>query len=221
MVGNLYYYLLINVLRTYVPGFETLWNRAKWVGTAFLWDETDSASPILALLFRDMEAARQIFRNWRTEIGQHDRDEALRVTIVRHVNKAVPYSYRVIIGINPAVAFAGAETKRAIMISRINTMMPTSDYNLSRFLKCHTQFGSYFLAYAVLEDGQAQPVAMLESCISKHKIFVRDAWEIGRNNPDCVAIQEGDDPIIPPGQDHAPVVELMRWRREGKSGDRE
>ncbi|MDD5677069.1 MAG: hypothetical protein PHW60_03635 [Kiritimatiellae bacterium] len=201
---------------------EALWNRAKWSGTVFLWDERFSAPPILALLFRDPKAAGQIFSNWRKEFGQGDRKEFLRISIVRHMQKTAPHSYRIVIGVNPTVAFAASETKQAFMISRINTMEPNSDYNLTKFLKCFHKFGQYFLGYAILQDGQSQPQAVLDSCIGKRELYVREAWEIGRHDPDCIAIQKDDDPIIPSGQENVPVLEAIRWLRDcasGTSGD--
>jgi hypothetical protein len=50
---------------------------------------------------------------------------------------------------------------------------------------------------------------------------VRDAWEIGPNDPDAVALRDDDDPMIPEGQEDAPVLRAMKWLREfgQQSGD--
>ena len=196
---------------------ETLWNRAKWSGTGFLWDEGDSAPPVLALAFKEADAARLIFSHWRKEIGSQDRDEMLRVSIIRHMDKNSPHSYRVIIGINPSVVFSESETKQGIMISRINTMVPSSDYNLTQFLQSFKQIGGYFLAPAVIEEEMSPLLPLLETCIAKRDLFVREAWEIGRHDPDCMGIKPDDDPSIPHEQANAPVLELLTWLRARES----
>ncbi len=48
----------------------------------------------------------------------------------------------------------------------------------------------------------------------KRELYVREAWKIGRNDVDAVAIKEEDEPIIPSGQENPPVLELLRWKRE-------
>lgn len=45
--------------------------------------------------------------------------------------------------------------------------------------------------------------------ILKSEVRFRSAWEIGENDPDIVAIQEGDNPIIPEGIDNAPVLTAL------------
>ena len=38
-------------------------------------------------------------------------------------------------------------------------------------------------------------------------------WEIGRHDPDMAAIFADDDPLVPPDEASAPVVELLAWKR--------
>lgn len=42
---------------------------------------------ILALAFRNAEAAKQIFHFWRGELGDQDVEGRLRIVIVRGINK--------------------------------------------------------------------------------------------------------------------------------------
>lgn len=191
---------------------ETLWDNAEWSGTAFMWSPGDSNPPILAFLFRDKLAAGMIFSNWRKEIGKQDHGEILRISIIRHINKKAPHWYRVIVGTNPDAILGETGIKRAVMVSRINTMEPSSDYNLTEFLRMYNRFGGYFLAYGIFKDGQS-PESIFDNCIIKRKLYVREAWEIGRYDQDAVGIFEDDDPIIPPDQKDAPLVELLKWQK--------
>lgn len=192
---------------------QSIWDKARWVATAYVGVEDDSQPGILALVFKNAEAAATIFRKWREEFGSDDDNEVLRVCIIRHIHKAKPYSYRVVIGMHPEVAFRGGDTKRAVMVSRINTMGPISDSNLQKFIQTYNRHNKYGLCYAVIQDDGGFPKIDFKSGIVKKTIHIRDAWEIGINDCDGVAILRDDDPIIPVGQPNAPVIELLRELR--------
>ena len=82
---------------------EKLWDRAVWSGTGFLLTPGDAQPPILALIFKDREAASEIFAEWRKEFGKRDEKNLLRLSIVRGINKNKPFYYRVVIGTNPTM----------------------------------------------------------------------------------------------------------------------
>ena len=193
---------------------EVLWHKAGWFGMAFLWGPDDSAPPAIAPMFRDAEAAASIFAQWRRELGVHDTDERLRVAIIRRINRKTPYVYRVIIGVNPTWAFSRPGIKTVVMLSRIRTMTPSSDYNLEGFLRRYRTHGVYALVHALQANDAEALVPVWKNHIVKHEVFVRDAWEIGEHDPDGVGIEEDDDPIIPPGQENAPVVGLLLRKRQ-------
>ncbi|MBI5656420.1 MAG: hypothetical protein HZC44_06205 [Geobacter sp.] len=191
---------------------QALWDRAGWSGTAFLM--SPYYPPVLALIFRNSEAAREIFAEWRKEFGAADKEEKLRLTIIRGVSKENKYAYRVFVGVNPAAGFSRPDVKYAVMVARVNTMEPCSDRNLMGFLNNYKTLGSYLLAYAVQESSASNVLPVMDNCIVKQQLSVRDAWEIGRHDPDSMGIRVDDDPIIPPQHKDAPVLELLRWMRE-------
>ena len=117
----------------------------------------DSAPPVLALVFKDEESAKQIFGGWRQELGVEDESDTLRVTIIRGIDQGNPFNYRVVIGINLPKDSAGLGTRYTSVISRINTMTPTSDDNLVRFLKAFEKCGLYVLSFAVADAGSPFP----------------------------------------------------------------
>lgn len=190
-----------------------LWDRARWSGTAFLLSPDYSSPPVLALIFRNAEAAGDIFADWRKELGSSDKDNKLRLTIIQGISKGHQYAYRVSIGTNPEVGLSRPDIKYAIMVSRGNTMYPSSDRNLTGFLTHYKKFGYYFLAHAVQAEGSQDLSPVYDNCIGKHQLSVRDAWTIGRNDPDCMGIRDDDDPIIPPQHKNAPVLEVLMWMR--------
>jgi hypothetical protein len=75
-----------------------LWDRARWSGTMFLTAASESVPPVLAPIFQNGDAGRQIFAQWRKDLGPQDEEERLRVTIIRGVDRSNPHAYRVVIG---------------------------------------------------------------------------------------------------------------------------
>jgi tetratricopeptide (TPR) repeat protein len=190
-----------------------LWDRASWSGTMFVEIPGTKLPPILAPVFKNGEAARQIIKGLRADLGNTDEKEHLRVTIIRGIDRSNPHAYRVVIGSNLLPGIGGDPNSYWVMVSRVNTMTPTTDVNLNRFLDAYRSVGSYLLAAAVWPDDQTEPRPASEVRIHKRELNIRDAWQIGRHDPDTTGIRGDDDPIIPNGVDRAPVLDLLKWIR--------
>jgi hypothetical protein len=193
---------------------EKLWDKAGWSGTFFLVTIDHSDAPVLAPLFKDEDSAREIFRQWRGELGIVDKKEQLRVTIVRGINRKRPHTYRIAIGSNPDVGLSNSNTRYAFFLTRFQTMEPSSSENLDRFLESYKVLRKYFFAPAVMANDPSKPPRILDEFIIKREIFIRDAWQISKNDIDSAAIQSDDDPIIPTEEKNPPVVELLRLKRK-------
>ena len=191
----------------------SLWDRAEWSAAAYIVAIDDSMPPVLALVFKDRETARQIFRAWRRELGPHDNDDKLRVSIIRGIDKENPFTYRVIIGANVRAASPGSDTRYILSSYRIHTMVPTSDENLVRFLGSFRKLGHYVLAYALTGDDTRSIRPIFDDAIGKRELNVREAWEVGRHDLDSGGILVDDDPIVPATQQDPPVRELIEWKR--------
>jgi hypothetical protein len=194
-----------------------LWNKAKWLGVAFLHGGSPFDPPILAPIFTDPIAAREIITQWREELGEQDSADKLRVTIVRGISRANRFAYRVLFGTNHHEDSSLRRPKVEILTYRIHTMEPETGQNLERFLKIWEAFGRYQIGYCILAGGSAEPQFFTNAMIQKSKLNLREAWEIGSNDPDCSAIQDDDDVIIPEGTHDAPVIELLQQRRKASS----
>ncbi len=192
-----------------------LWNQAQWMGTAFAGMQDNTAPPLIIPLFRDATAAGEIFRLWHEELGSRDKEERLRITILRGVIRSEPYTYRVIFGLNPEIEFKNDPKKMKVLVTRIQTMEPTSHVNLDNFIKSFHEAGHYGVAHCIMEPGSAEPEIQLQHVIIKRELFVRDAWQLGMNDVDHVGLLPDDDPIIPADQVDPPVLELLR-RKRGK-----
>jgi hypothetical protein len=188
---------------------QALWDRATWRGTVFLGDVEQSQPPVLALAYLNGEAGAEIFAHWSREMGKRDSDERLRITIIRGINRHQPFAYRVVVGTNLEAARVSVQTKQFLMISRLCVMEPKSHENLDRFVEHYGKFGGYFLCHAFLPALDKPPEMRMQPAIVKRQINIRDAWQIGRHDPDTIGIQPGDDPIVPPDQKQPPVLEVL------------
>jgi len=203
---------------------DPLWSKAKWHGTGFLISPDESFPPVLAPIFEDGEVAKQIFAQWHSELGTHDTMECLRIAVIRGIDKANPFSYRVVIGANPEIAQSQPDMRLLAFACRVNTMVPTSDQNLEMFLHSYAAFGGYYLIPSIARGDQSD-LSDLEIFwdyyLVKRELHIREAWEIGRHDVDSAGIHEEDAPIIPEAQKDAPVLELLRWRREQMTSSNE
>jgi hypothetical protein len=189
-----------------------LWDRAKWNGTGSAVGKPNEP-PILALAFENREAALEIFKGLEQDLGHIDAKERLRISILRGVDKQEPLAYTVVVGSNITDENLSPD-KLVIMVSRINTMYPASDENLSRFLKAYARIGAYFLMPALMRNGDME--LLFGHSIGKRELQIREAWQVGRHDPDAAGIREDDDPIIPAGEENPPVKELLESRKEMK-----
>jgi hypothetical protein len=181
-----------------------------------LWNPTNQSPPALALAFGDGAVGREIFAHWRKEFGAVDTNERLRVTIIRGISKKNLHAYRVMIGANPEVSVPAGASKLLFITSRIHTMEPSSDSNLRAFVESYRVVGSFLLMPALSCGASSPPELFYDSAILKRDLQLRDAWTIGPNDPDAVALRDNDDPVIPEGRADVPVLRAMKWLREAE-----
>ena len=191
-----------------------LWDSAKWKGTAFMWDEDHKQPPLLGILFENSKHAAKIFAQWRQELGSNDVDDRLRVIIVKGINRNNPFAYRVCLTSNIRSMPETASGSYFMIMNRCNTMEPENDHNLSSFIALFHRFRHYWLIYATLAPDGHSIDPVLSSSILKKQIVIREAWEIGINDEDCMAIQPDDEPFIPPNTVKPPILGLQNWLRQ-------
>lgn len=185
-----------------------LWDRTTWRGVAFF--QIGDNPPGLALMFEDLEAGSVIFRDLMSELGGFDERNRLRITIVRNIDVENPAHYRVCIAENIDVG----EARTVQMVARLNTMTPDNENNLERFIADYKKYGCFYLAYAGLDNGRVIPGGGrgFDEVIKLDNINIVEAWTIGPNDIDSVAISSNDNPKIPPEVKDPPVLSLMKIR---------
>jgi hypothetical protein len=190
------------------------WDAAKWTGTFFqIVPDSDEYAPCLGLTFLNREPAAAIFRGLRDRIGTEDKENALRIAIIRRVSTSNPHAYAVSVGPNLDLTPID-ETTTFEFVSRINHMTPITSENLERFLAEYRRHGRYVLIPAQFRTRETPPELIRDFPIGKHHLIVREAWEIGMNDPDMMALDPDDPPIIPEDQTNAPALRAIeRLRR--------
>ena len=197
-----------------------LWDRAKWHGTLFVWTEPLDVPPILAIGFKDGGAGQAIFRAWKDKYESEDIDKIIRVALITGLSERNPTEYSVVIG--PSYSQVMEDRNKIVMfLSRINRMTPETSKNLDMFISAYKKIGSFFLA-PVCVDTSRNVVGMpsTQLAIAKRQLDIREAWQIGDNDPDVSVLHEDDDPIIPAGVIDPPVnealasIRTMRGRRQ-------
>ncbi len=188
-----------------------VWDRAKWRGIVVMCFE--DGPPVLALAFEDRDAGRSIFRTWKDRWGDVDKNDALRLTIVTGVSKKNPAAYSVLVG--PSLQHLPEDEKKLVtFVSRFQRMSPNTSTNLDNFLKSYRNTGVFFLAPAWMsKDGQLLGEPSFELSILKRDIFIRQAWNIGENDPDISCLNETDEPIVPANVIDPPFIKALRKKR--------
>ena len=194
---------------------SVLWNAAGWRGIAYLPTYDRSQPTIFALIFGDTGAATAIFQNWKEELGKTDENNRLTILILKGIFRDNPFSYRVVLGTNPTMVSTKTGTGYINMIARIHQMTPTNSKNLDAFERDFNRFGTFFLGFAVGEDGK-QITPNFEYLIKKNHIEIREAWTVRSDELAALGIFAGDDPFIPSDVKDAPVIKVIAQRKESE-----
>ena len=197
--------------KTYSLIRESLWNKAGWRGLGFV--SAPDSTPILAIIFTERDPARQIFKLWEQELGKIDETESLRICIVQNIDRTHPFHYRVVLGSDINRVRLRTDTAAFAVTQRIHTCTPASGTNLDTFLTAYRDAGAYYVAPAVATADEQYPEPIGDFYILKRELIVRQAWEVGCNDPDSSGILPGDKPAIPGRVSDAPVTGLLKVKR--------
>lgn len=187
-----------------------LWDKAQWGGVGFL------VSPELPLgiflAYRNGDAGKQIFEDWIKRFGKIDHAEEINLTIIQGVDRDNPFWYRV--HISKKLDKDNSSTDKLMLsVSRCHEMQPHDSKNLTVFINGFNHLKQYTLFPASFKsDDTIEPY--VELGILKTKLTIRDAWEIGVHDLDSVVIRKEDKPLIPSDKPDAPVIELLKLKKE-------
>lgn len=188
-----------------------LWQEAGWEGVGVaLQPDLPNSPPFLGLIFGNRDAGRRIFENWISDVGREDLNEKIRIVILTGVEKSNPNAYTLAVSSKIDKA-QFKEIDRIFVTSKMKTMENQDPRNLENFGRAFAASRRYALVPVTLRDDDGPPDFHIDLSILKREIVIREAWTIGLNDPDGMAVSPNIDPIIPEGQVNAPILELIEW----------
>lgn len=191
---------------------NSLWDKASWKGFGCFHDPNYHIMGIF-IGFENESAGKKIFNNWIKRFGTEDQEEVIKITIIKGIDKAHPFWYRVHIGSDINIELFG-DSDLVFSPARFHTMNAESPSNLDNLLNLYNHLKYFYLCPARINRNLSNTEFYTEHSILKKELRVRHAWEIGLNELESVAIFENDNPIIPNDVSDAPVLDILRGRKK-------
>ena len=163
-----------------------LWDQAGWKGALYV-SSKPGAPPMLGLMFTKGDIARTIFAEWRERFGALDKDDEIRISIVRGVSKDHAEHYVVMVGSAMPEFDDMTGIDNVIVANRIQYMHADSTANLERFLAAWRLAGRYILLPCVAPGGMSN--LMPQMAIGKQKLVVKWADEVGPDDAEQMALK--------------------------------
>ncbi len=172
-----------------------LWNKATW--RAVVVGTNGTNPPILGLAFKNKEAAKTIFRQWRKKIGPVDSNEEIHVSIIEGEIPGEMSGYSVHINTNvegllKRTKAQGLDISKDYIVTtgRFHRMNPDKNSrNLANFKSEFAKFKSYYLTPVVFyENGKVELIPELD--IQKTKINFRHVEELTPDDFDYVVLKK-------------------------------
>lgn len=183
----------------FVTGFIDIeqWDKAEWSGVAFLFDPKFKQPPMLVLLFKNREAAENIFNQWLSRLGEFDNYNELRIAFVEGKVPQVEDGYYVHISTNVENVIShfkedGVEMDDDLimLISRFHRMNPPKESkNLENFKGVYGKFGSYRIMPGVINGEKIEWIGNELSILKKDILF--------RNVKDIKSVNDQDAVVLP------------------------
>lgn len=175
------------------------WELANWKnGVGYLWSKDGTEPPIIILFFESMKQGQKLFSGLKEKLGNEDKLERLRVSIVEGEVPHQRNGYFVIIGENfdaTEKIVASEENSESIRYIAVNQRLHRiyvegESPNLKKFKEEWNKFKSYYIAPGVqINDGKGEQQFEVgyESMIYKRKIEFRKYDDIPEfNDPESI-----------------------------------
>lgn len=183
-----------------------LWNDSLWSGVLYHF----CGLPVLSLIFKS-DSGLRIFDEWIKKYGEDDANNVIGIRLIKEIDYEHPHWYRVGIGAN-----SPTETQQStfsINYSRLSTMHPDNDANLTLFQNVQLQHGDFFICPSIIRPDRNSPEIHFEKKILKHSgcLKILNAYDIEKNDVlSAMSIMTTDKPLIPPGYEKSDLIGLLK-----------
>ena len=148
-----------------------MWSNAKWRGVAVISDGIKKLA--LSPIFENIDAGLEIFKEWINLIGDYDKEDYIKIGLIKGIDKNNPTFCRVAFSANRDLAMRSG--KKIVMAPcRSHTMEARNDDNVKMFEKMYSKIKSFviFPSETILGTAKLYP----ELAITKTSIEICDAW---------------------------------------------
>ena len=166
-----------------------LWDRAGWIAAGY--EFRPDSPPLLILVFRNVDAARLIFDEWRRELGNVDENEILRFSFIE---RSSSYTLSVGVDIESYVKYRGSARlgSNSTLISAARGLEMNRTQNLGKFKEWFRKWGVFGVTFGSISDS-GQPTPDYDLILVKRKVLFRKSEDIGESDPDCKFRDERGD----------------------------
>ena len=194
----------------------SLWNSSQWKGVMYIVPSLSySMMPLLSLIF-EKESGTSIFEEWIREFGTVDDENKMCIRIIKEIDIRHPYWYRVIIGSSGCDERSTRKPQMIMHLSRVHTMTPDNDCNLSRFEKALKLSVGYTICPSILSCQEQLPNVIYAMTIRKKldSLVIYNACDVVESDVLAYAgILPTDIPIIPTGKEDAPILKIIAKKK--------
>lgn len=182
-----------------------LWDIAKWRAVAFLSDYSSHLA--LTPAFENIEAGKRIFEQWIETVGHEDKEDYIKIGIIKGINKEHPFYYRVVFSPNIDAFIDKNQSVLVFQQCRFHTMEATTDQNLKIFEDGLKKIKHFRIFPSGIQNGKFTPIDSF--FIEKDNVEIKEAWLIDEESFMANAILPNDNPIIPPFVSDAPILKVI------------
>lgn len=186
-----------------------LWDKAQWSGMMYAYSPCP-VPPIMGFVFKVEKIGEQIFEQWLQEIGATDKENIIKISIIKGVSADNPYMYRIAVSYNDGLLMKNAPEVENYYCTPIkfHTMEVVNPQNLDNFIAEYNKYKRYFICAAHTENSAYK---LSDKRIILTELTIVNAWEIDINSILSGCILPDDKIIIPPDmKDKAPVEEVLK-----------
>lgn len=191
---------------------DKLWNEAKWKGFGPFYHPQIGFG--LFLGFENGVPGKAIFDDWINRFGKEDKNELIKITIVKGTNRNNPFWYRVHITSNIEKEFLKHKERYFGVTARFHEMTPNNSNNLKIIEDALKTTKKFLFCPALISADGSKIEPYFDKSIIKKDIKIKNAWEIGLHDIESSVIKTGDEPLIPENIKDAPVLEILKKRYE-------
>ena len=185
------------------------WNKAGWNGISWI-TEDSYPYPVLGLNFEKISRAKMIFKEWEYYFGQEDKEDEIRISVIRGIDKSAPLRFAFhITQRGNAYDIDGYWRNPFNLNSKSITMQSDSAEEFNRFISNFQ--GEYGIAPTAIESDETIP--LMNRVIRKQTFHVIDAWRIHHKHEDAWAIAEPENVLVPDDISDPPIQLLANLRQ--------